>query len=811
MKIKTLCAYIALTAFTTASCLAGTLSGKIIDKSGKYGIPYAKIKIKEIDKTILTDSEGKFKIDDIEDGNYTIIISANNRKDIRMDNIEISKANKPLTIEMQEKEFSLGDIVVYGASKRNEKITESPAAVTVQYPAEINRISRKGQIARSFDGVTGVDVLQSGSTDFIVNTRGFNNGLNRRILVLQDGRDAAMPLLGAQEWNSFSMPLDEFAKVELVRGPSAALYGANAFNGVLNLTSYAPNEIVGTKVSLMGGEYETFRADVRHAGVIGNFGYKVTLGTQGALNYAKRRDSVQFLEYQGLVDAGYLERRPIKEDERNTFSHYGTFRADYNFTPTERIVSEFGYSRSGNEAYVFGLGRTFVKDVERPYLRLGYNSERINIHAHYMQRQVKDTMWLLVPNAPLLDNSKDFLVDFQHNFDIVKDFNIVWGISQQFQQIRTSGTSIPNNVDANYTGAYAQFDWRISPLLKLVASSRADFSNIHNNQFSPRIALVVSPKPEHQIRFALVRAFQRPNYSELYRSTLDAPAMQMVNGKPVPVNFSNVYNKIADSIQTLTGSRPDMAFLGLSPFNARAVGNKNLDVEKTNGIEIGYKGIIENKLFITADIYYNRINDFITNFLPGVNKDIESWQPAMPDSLSAYSGLVKDMVLASLSPRDRARLSMLDGKPTFVVSNANVGEVEQFGMELGMNYYFTDELSVGANYSYYDYSVIKSNTSQPLLPNTSPNKFNISASYAVPKSWDATVSFNYTEGFDWIAGTYEGSVPSYALVNLNGGVYLTDNFQLGLNIFNLLNRKHYQIFGGTYLPRQATARITYEL
>lgn len=779
------------------------ISGKIISDEGEP-VKSVMVKVSTLNSYLISDSKGEFEFEINEPGNYSIDVNSvswslpQKYKLIVSDEKQIN-----ISLKVVPKVYLFDDLVVFGASKMPEKITESPAAILVQYPSEIEIASRKGQIAKSMQGMTGVDILQNGSSDFIVNTRGFNNGLNRRVLVLQDGRDAAMPLLGAQEWNSFALPLDEFAKVELVRGPSASLYGANAFNGVLNLTSYAPREVIGTKVSLLAGDYETFRGDIRHAGVLGDFSYKVTFGHQQTLNFSKRRDSVKFLEYPGIA----LERRVLTDDNRQTFSTYGTARVDYNFTTDRRLVSEFGYSRSGNETYVFGLGRTLVTDVARPYLRLGYNSERVNIHAHWMQRSVQDTMWLMVPNAPLLDDSQDFLIDIQHNFFLTDNLHFIWGLSEQFQQIRTSGTSIPDDVDADFTGLYSQLEWKINPLFKLVGSARIDHASIHSTQFSPRAALVFSPEPDHQFRFSVGRSFQRPNYSELYRLTPDAPAFTPGGGPPV--NFNAVSNAIADSIMVLSGVRPDID-LNISSTRARAVGNDNLKVEKNIGFEFGYKGIFSEKLFITADFYYNRLTDFITNFLPGVNKNIEKWSANLPDSLSQYNGLVYDMVMNSLSERDRERLSILNGEPTFVVSNFNVGKVDQFGIELGINYYITDAFRLGANYSYYDYEVISNNSSQPLLPNTSPHKINLSIAYIQPKKYDAELTFNYTEGFEWLAGTYFGNVPSYAVLNFTAGYYITDGLHLGINVNNVLNREYYQVFGGTFLPRYSTMKISYE-
>jgi len=791
------------------TAIAGTIKGRITNRLTSKGIAGINIHLQNTKYGTLSDEKGFYKIDGIPAGNYTVIIKHFNWEKYQSDTIYIG-ANDIITkdVKLAEKDYRFNDIIVYGVTKTPEKITESPAAVTVMYPPEIDRASRRNQIARALESTPGVDILQNGATDYIVNSRGFNSGLNRRILVLQDGRNVAMPLLDAQEWNSFALPLDEFKRVELVRGPSASLYGVNAFNGVLNLTSYSPSEIQGTKISLLGGDFDTWRADIRHAGVAGNFEYKITGGYSKTLNYSQNRTNPDSLEYPGLA----IERRAVTPDDRQTFAYYGTLRMDYDFTDEKKVVLEGGYSKSGNEMYVFGLGRTLVKAAERPWARIAYNSPNINIHAYFMNRYVPEPMWLMVPNAPLHDNSKDAFVEFQHNFFLSPKIHFVWGLSEQYQYIQTDGTSIPQPVKQWYSGLYGQAEWDISNTLQLVANARVDYSSIFQTQISPRLALVFSPIDGHSFRITAGHSFQRPNYSELYRLTPDAPAFTpLPNGNPgPPINFTAVEKQIEDSIAVLSGGPAPNLNLNLDAKRANAIGNDKLAVEKNLGFEFGYKGIINNQFFVTTDLYYNVLTDFITNFLPAVNPDIPAWRPNLQGELEQYNDLVYNMVMESMFERDRKRLSSYKGLPTFVVSNTNVGQVNQWGIDFSINYYLTDKLLLSGNYSYYDFNVVEANINQPLLPNTSPNKFNLTASYVLPKTFDLTLSFSYVQGYDWLAGTYVGTVPEYYLVNLNGGIYIINNLRLGFNIYNLLNFKHYEIFGGTYLPRMATARLTFE-
>ena len=126
---------------------------------------------------------------------------------------------------------------------------------------------------------------------FNVNARGFNSTLNRRVLVLQDGRDLAIAFLGSQEWNGMTQPLEDLGKVEMVRGPGSALYGANAFSGVINITTPTAREILGNRLTVSAGELESFRIDGRHASVFadGRLGLKLNGGYNTSDTYSRSR------------------------------------------------------------------------------------------------------------------------------------------------------------------------------------------------------------------------------------------------------------------------------------------------------------------------------------------------------------------------------------------------------------------------------------------------------------------------------------------------------------------------------------------
>lgn len=828
-----LCLFIIVAHVVVASAQTGSLKGTISDAESGQPVAMVKVILPSLKRQTLTNRNGAFEIKNIAPGTYAVTVSGVTIVDSTISNVRITSGTATtLDIQAQSRFHSASAVYVYGASKKQEKITETPAAVTTISDVEVQRAARGNQLAKALEGLTGVDIVQNGATDFNVNTRGFNNSTNRRLLVLVDGRDVALQQISATEWNSFATPLSDISRIELVRGPAAALYGANAFNGVLNITTLSPKESQGTTVNLLAGDYKTFRGDARHAGTMGDLSYKITLGHSQSLNLAiNRTDSASLVnEYPALWPIAREQNRLSAED-RETFATYGTLRFDYDLNSTQSVIAEFGYSQFGNEVMLAGAGRIHVPQTAKPFARLAFHDTKLHAQATYNARNTIDTMRILAapPGTIILDESYDVNLDAQYNDSISSQLTYVVGGQYQHMSIGSRGTVfIKDPITADIGGVYGQLEYKPSRSLAFVASARVDEANIFPLQFSPRAAVVVYPAHDQQVRLAFGRSFQRPNFSELFRRYNFRPAF---TAQGAPVNFRAVQQRINDTLSALTG-QPQNVDLSLfdptitAPGDIRAIqpiavgiGNPDLRVEENYGLDLGYKGVIGDRLFVTVDVYYNRLQNFISGFLPGVNPNYRTWSSAsvLPGDVSQYSGLVDSIVYNALHPMDRARFTTLDGRPAFVVSNTNIGIVDQYGVEISAEYSLTQYLRVNANYSYYAFDLVDATTPNPflatgeqlLLPNTSPHRVNLGATYAVPGVFDVAAQFRYVEGFAWLAGDFKGFVPSYALLNVNAGYHVTQELKLGLVVTNLLDRRHYQIFGGSIIPRLTYLSASY--
>ncbi|HPS64208.1 MAG TPA: carboxypeptidase-like regulatory domain-containing protein, partial [Ignavibacteria bacterium] len=182
--------YFTFIVLAVSNCFSQTdISGKIYDEQSKQPVSGITVIISgsSVTKSSVTDSEGIFKINLPSENDYTLTIDETENYKSYSEKIKVTSKNQLIEINLTPKTYKLNDVYVYGVTKNYERLVDAPAAVDVLYPETINEKARGNQIAGALSGMNGLDILKNGATDYIVNTRGFNGGLNRRILVLQDG------------------------------------------------------------------------------------------------------------------------------------------------------------------------------------------------------------------------------------------------------------------------------------------------------------------------------------------------------------------------------------------------------------------------------------------------------------------------------------------------------------------------------------------------------------------------------------------------------------------------------------------------
>ncbi len=165
----------------------------------------------------------------------------------------------------------LADLQVSIVSKRPERLADSAAAVYVITADDIRR-SGYTSIPELLRLVPGFNVARIDTSEWAITSRGFNGLFANKLLVMIDGRSVYTPLFSGVFWESFDTPLEDIERIEVIRGPGASSWGANAVNGVVNVITKNAGETQGTLVSGYAGNQER-GVVVRQGGAVSGNGY----------------------------------------------------------------------------------------------------------------------------------------------------------------------------------------------------------------------------------------------------------------------------------------------------------------------------------------------------------------------------------------------------------------------------------------------------------------------------------------------------------------------------------------------------------
>lgn len=240
---------VAFVLFGTAMMVAQTtITGTVNDASLGGPLPGANIKVSRKAVGTSTDFDGKFTMTVTDIPPFTIEISS---LGYQTKTVEITKNNQVVEVSLTENATSLDEVVV-SASRTPERVMESP--VTIE---RLDSRAIKSTTSPSFydglENLKGVDINAGGLTFKTVNTRGFATFGNERFIQMVDGMDNSSPALNFAVGNLLGMSELDVKSVEILPGAASALYGANAFNGIMLMTSKSPFDEQGISFAFKTG------------------------------------------------------------------------------------------------------------------------------------------------------------------------------------------------------------------------------------------------------------------------------------------------------------------------------------------------------------------------------------------------------------------------------------------------------------------------------------------------------------------------------------------------------------------------------
>lgn len=783
---------------------------------------------------VATSASGRYRLVRVPSGSHPVEFR---RMGFKPYQVTVDVTSGALTVDavLEPQPLELAKVLVEAASRAPDRAIDAPAAVDVVRLATAEPISMTGQAPLALTRVPGLDLPQSGLNDFNVNARGFNSTLNRKMPVLIDGREVTIALTGNQSWVTFPEAIEDLGRIEVIRGPVSALYGPNAFNGVINITTPAAREIVGTKLTLGGGELGTQRADLRQAGVWlhDRVGYRLSLGYNRSDDWTRSRTAKDASDWKEEYASSTAtppttpgpELVPLNGQTRDSVTGQalgtadpqltiaGSARLDYYAAESSMVTLEGGTARVENSVAITGTGRNQTRELWRPWARLAWNVGGSRLWAWYTGRAGQPNV-RLSSGTPNANHESIVHVEGRTSRRLGGESGrVVVGASVQDNLVNTEGTTLGLQYDDRsdrYYGVYAQVEYRVLPPLRLVAALRWDDSNLFPAQFTPRTAVVFTPVSGHALRLSVNRAFLTPTLSSLFIAAPAGSGVQNLTAIETQLRADPVVGPALANVPT------GHLFTNSAAVPDSSLGNIHLVPQTVMSYEVGYKGQIGPRLFITVDAYDAHIKNLLTPLLPTatahLNPDYAEWT-APPEVPVASRADVVAAVRSALLTAGKSRVAngltrLADGSTAIVQSSGNVGAVDEWGVEVGGNVSLTDAVSLNASYTWYNFAVRENISGNVLAANTPRNKATVSLAYAGRRGIDAGVDARFVSRYRWTSGVWDGDVPASQTVNVHAGYGINPHLRVYVNGTNIFDQERFQFFGGSVIGRRVLAGIT---
>ena len=802
----------------------------------------------------------------------------------------------------------LAEVVVVAASRVEETIGQVPVTIEKLDQRQVEQLTTPDLVA-GLGRFKGIDISSSSMLTTGFSTRGFNSSRSERVIQLADYMDTQLPSLGTYFGNWQGTPELAIASVEIVHGPASALYGANAFNGVLLTNTKDAFADPGLSVRLRGGNRNLLDGQLRYAVKLGSrLAFQVAAGGMRADDFVADNEeatsrlitpnnnargsalgydavsrygdaSTTFGPTGGALNGktvflpGYSEKDLVAGDDRThnikvmpslAFKVSETVRAtaDYKYTQattTYQSASRYRFVNGGaHQARLRVEGRDwavrgfttqeFSGNSDDPSTPGAYN---LGFLGGFLQTRLVPNTYAAAPGQPAqLPFANNYFQVFARSYNTrfatnggdadaaadfaraeanrlspqlqpgTPDFEVararilqsstpgqgarlvlrsilnegsgqytfrnpfadltVGGVYREYR-LGSNGSVFgePDNarVNINYEyGGYAQASKSLfDNHLKLAAAGRYDRFRNFGGAFSPRASAVVSlgANQEHNFRASFSQAFRAPTQTDQYLRVDVGRALLLGNAAGVGGR--------ANGFEGFTSA--------LAPYAAGA-----LKLEKVTSLEGGYRAQLAKKLYIDADYYYNRYNDFIAtqNF---IGKE-DGTAPTLAEVGAAQA------------------VGFQSGAVRVIQISANVSKtVESHGAGLTLGYVFTPALALSGNYSFNQLLTKDFAVGTQSFFNTPTHKFNVGLDgQALGRTLSYNLNYRWVQGYLYESTFATGDLPEAQTVDAQVGYTvkkLHTTVQAGGT--NLLDARNVQVYGAPNYGRLAYVGLLFDL
>ena len=878
----------------------GTLAGTVVDAETGQPLADVAVEVLGLDESqaggVFTSAQGTFRMD-LGSGTYSVVFSHLGYQTQRLDGVDVGPGEtETVTVELVSRAFRLNPVVIT-ASRRAEKALDAPAHVEL-IGSELLEERVAMTPVDHVRTLPGVDVARTGITQTNVVTRGFNNVFSGALLMMVDNRYTHVPSLRFNANNMIPTTDMDIDRIEVSLGPGAALYGPNSASGVMHIITKSPIDHPGHSAFVSSGFRSGNNLDSDRGGIFqAGFRASQLLNDRTGLKVSGQYFQGEDWHYiDPLEQAAQNPDNPLIGNRDFTSERVGgDIRLDHRPSENTELVLSAGYNLLAQSIELTGLGAGQADDWAYSYLQTRFTKDRFFTQFFLNQSDAGDT-YLLQTGQAVVDKSRMMAFQAQHGFDLGDRQSFIYGLDAQYTQPRTEGTITGSNEDddnINEVGGYVHSETDLTDRLDLVTAVRVDYHNrLEDLVFSPRAALVLTPQENQNFRLTFNRAFSTPTTNNLF---LDIVALENLGGLGYDIRtfgvpeegltFDNrcggtycMYSPFDPGAQLSAGGpgqlwnlllagaaaqnpalaailpalqaedpaiatyfrrfNQEAAAAGENPFlmDAGPEAIQRMKPTITNTLEFGYKGLVSDRLLLSADVYYSAVKDFvgplrtetpsvfmvpegqgsiseflITRLTPLVQGGLIT--PAqLQTTVATLTESLAQVPIGTVAPDQR-------GDSDLILTYRNFGDVDYWGADLAAQFLLSDRLSFRTSGSYvseecFDFNDDGSCSSAVDIALNAPGlKGSFSARWDDAQTGLALEGrVRYTDGFPMNSGVYVGDLESYTVfdANLNYRLPMIPGATFSVTGTNLFDELHQEFIGAPEIGRLLMFRLQYE-
>ncbi len=412
---------------------------------------------------------------------------------------EESTENQYLSLSIED----LVNLEVTTVSRRSQKLTEVASAIYVITQDDIRR-SGATSIPDALRMAPGVQVERVATDKWAVSVRGFNGLYSNKLQVLMDGRSVYNPLFAGVVWENQDTLMEDIERIEVIRGPAATMWGANAVNGVINIITKRAADTQGFFLRAGGGSFERGFLSARYGG-------KINEETPFRV-YAKgfTRDNTTSLSGENIHNQWHSGRGGFRLEHTRGIDQFllqgDIFYNSVGDTLSQGILNQSASSLNGLRGNQSGGNIRFRWD------RVYSDQSSIRFQTYYDRTRYH---FLPIGNSDV----ESFDVDFQHRFKILKRHNVTWGANYRLYHNKVSDTELvkfsPREKTNHQVSVFVRDDITIIPdHLLFTIGSRLDHNDFTGWEIQPSARLMWTPNTENSIWASISRAVRIPARGE---------------------------------------------------------------------------------------------------------------------------------------------------------------------------------------------------------------------------------------------------------------------------------------------------------